>query len=237
MVVSTIDDFVVVSDDVSEDDVSCGFEETSVVDVMSISGEDSEDSVVDVTSIASEVSFFVVAGDSKVVVDELAASEDPSVLAVENSSVKEDCVTTSEAVLALELPPALALVTSMGKVDVDSDSVLSDVDSETFVVDDVVGRVTSGGHGLSFVVLLIVGRVGKIDEELSELDEISVEVTVEVSDVKSTVLDGVKDETSPLEVEVEVLLESCVVSVEKLEVSVGNSVDLLRSRTSMVVVE
>lgn len=50
-------------------------------------------------------------------------------------------------------------MTSLGKVDVDSDS---EVDVEDVVV---AGLVTSGGQGRSFdVVLLIVGRVVKIDE-------------------------------------------------------------------------
>lgn len=54
---------------------------------------------------------------------------------------------------------AEGLVTSFGKVDVDSDS---EVDVEDVVV---AGLVTSGGQGRSFdVVLLIVGRVVKIDE-------------------------------------------------------------------------
>lgn len=203
-------DFVVASVDNDDDDgVSEGFAEISV-EVVSIDGEVSEDSVVDVTSIASEVSFLVVVdGSEDELVEELTTSEDPSVLklAVDISSVTEDCATTSETVLALELPLTPALVVSLGNVEVDSDSVRSEVDSETFVVDGVVGRVASGGHGLSFVVLLIVGRVGKIDDELSELDEISVEVIVEVSDVKSTLLDAVDVERSTLEVEL-VLLAS-----------------------------
>lgn len=72
-------------------------------------------------------------------------------------------MTTSVAELEL-------LVISMGNVEVDSDSdfsvVESVVDSEILVVEGVVGvvgvvgRVISGGQGLSFVVLLIVGRVG-----------------------------------------------------------------------------
>lgn len=64
------------------------------------------------------------------------------------------------------------------------------------MVDVVVGgRVISGGHGRSFVVRLIVGRVVKIDEsgELSELDGNSVDSIVEVgetSEVLSTLSEG-----------------------------------------------
>lgn len=213
MVVPISRDFVVTSDDDNDDGVSEGFAEVSVEKVMSIGGEISEGSVVEVMSVASEASFFVVGDGSKDVdelVLELTASNKPSVLklTVVISSVTEDCGTTSEDVLGLELPPTPALVTSLGNVEVDSDSVRSEVDSETFVVDGVVGRVTSGGHGLSFVVLPIAGRVVKIEEELSELDEISVEVDVDASDVKSIKLDAVDDdETSTLEVEL-ILLES-----------------------------
>lgn len=72
------------------------------------------------------------------------------------------------------------LVTSLGNVDVDSDS---EVDVEEVVV---AGRVTSGGQGRSFVVLLIVGRVVKIDE-LSEVNSVNcVDVCVS-SDVYSPV--------------------------------------------------
>ena len=107
------------------------------------------------------------------------------------------------------------LVISAGNVEVDSDSDFSVVDSETLVVEGVVGRVRSGGHGLSFVVLLIVGRVGLIDEsgdELSELDGISVEVIVDVSDEISVELNVVDDEVSSVDDEM-VFPESCVVFV------------------------
>lgn len=194
------DDFVGVSVEVETEVMSIGISEDSVVEVDSVVSF-----FVDVDSV---VSFFVDGEsvvDSEVVVD---PSEDPSVLeppvditvepSVEiTSPANVDCVTPSKVVLE-------PLVISLGNVEVDSDSDFSVVDSETFVVDGVVGRVISGGQGLSFVVLLIVGRVGIIDEsgeELSELNETSVEVKVEVSEVDSTVLDGVDDATSSTVVE------------------------------------
>lgn len=118
---------------------------------------------------------FCVDTKSEVAVELEVTSNEPSVLelVVDISSVKVDCVTKSKIVLELELLVTTELEISFGNVEVDSDAVLSVVDSGIFVV---VGRVTSGGHGLSFVVLLIVGRVVRTDEsdELSELEEISV---------------------------------------------------------------
>lgn len=84
-----------------------------------------------------------------------------------------------------------------------------------FVVDveGVVTLVTSGGHGRNFVVLLD-DRVVNIDEnedELSELDEISVEnidEVIGVSDEKSMLIDDVEDNWLDMSVEsdVEVIL-------------------------------
>jgi hypothetical protein len=234
-----------VADDVDDSDALVGVS----VDGEVTSMETSDDSVVEISSRFNVVDS---AGSSEVpslvkatVVEATVDASPPPVDEVKSPD-EVDCVTLSKLVLEL---PAL----SPGNVDVDSDSVFSVVDSEvfivvseTFVVEGVVGRVMSGGQGLSFVVLLIVGRVGRIDEsdeELSELDENSVEVESDVSDEVSTVL---VDEASSIAVEL-VLLESKVVllkskvvllsvSVEKLE-SVVDSVDLLRSRTSTVVVE
>lgn len=138
-----------------------------------ISGKvDFSSSVVEVTSISLVVSFRVDT-ISEVAVELEATSNEPSVLELADdiSSFRIDGVSKSKFVLELELLVTIELVISFGNVEVDSDSVLSVVDSGIFAVD---GRVTSGGHGLSFVVLLIVGRVVKIDDELSKLEEISV---------------------------------------------------------------
>jgi hypothetical protein len=220
VVLSTlIDGFVDPSEGVVKDDMSDVFVEISSdnVDDKVLSGEDemSDISVVDVTS---GISLLEVTDDeSKDVVelvDKLTASEKPSpfVITDDISSVKVDFVTPSVVVLTLELRPAPALVISVGNVEVDSESIFSVVESENFVVDGIVGRVKSGGHGLSFVVLLIVGRVVKInecDKVLSELERISVDVIVDVSEVKSMIVEGVEDEMSMLKVE-EDLLESGV---------------------------
>lgn len=59
--------------------------------------------------------------------------------------------------------------------------------------------ITSGGHGLSFVVvLLIVGRVVRIvekNDEFSELDDTSVDTIVdeEVDDSISGLIEGVDE--------------------------------------------
>lgn len=55
----------------------------------------------------------------------------------------------------------LEVVDSLGNVEVESDSDFSEVVSRDFVtvVEGVVGRVMSGGHGRSLVLLPIVGRV------------------------------------------------------------------------------
>jgi hypothetical protein len=239
------------ADDVDDSDALVGVSADNVeVDGEVTSMETSDASVVETSSRLNVVDS---AGTSEVpsvveatVVDVTVDDSPPPVDEVKSPD-GVDCVTPSKLVLEL---PAI----SPGNVDVDSDSAFSVVDSEvfivvseTFVVEGVVGRVMSGGQGLSFVVLLIVGRVGRIDEseeELSELDENSVEVESEVSHKVSTVL---VDEASSMAVEL-VLLESKVVlvnskvvfvstSVEKLEIVVVDSVDLLRSRTSTVIVE
>lgn len=123
------------------------------------------------------------------------------------------------------------LAMSLGNVDVDSDSLFSEVDVEDVVV---AGLVTSGGQGRSFdVALLIVGRVVKIDEtdELSDVysvDWVGVCVSSEVyspvttdDDDKSVLDDGILLETSRVELS--------AVAAEEV------SVDTLRSRTSRVV--
>lgn len=83
------------------------------------------------------------------------------------------------------------VTSSLWKVDVDSDSVLSEVDSVT-----LGDLVTSGGHGRSFVVRLIVGRVEeKIDESEEELSELlSVAVIDVLSEVDSTVSEPLVDD-------------------------------------------
>jgi hypothetical protein len=99
--------------------------------------------------------------------------------------------------------PKLVLVASGRNVDVESDSAVD--------FDVVDGLVTSGGHGRSFGVdLLIVGRVVKIDDELSELSVVKLVDEEELS------------------------IDDSVVEVESKTISV---VDLVRSRTSMVVEE
>lgn len=96
------------------------------------------------------------------------------------------------------------------------------------------------------VVLLIAGRVVSIDEsdeELSELDDISVESMVELSDEDSIAGDDVDevcvDVSKPVEIGVElwwsVIVERLCVDVSSVTVDV--SVLLLRSRISTVVKE
>lgn len=87
-------------------------------------------------------------------------------------------------------------------VEVDSVSDFSVVDSVDFtqVVEEifivVVGLVTSGGHGLNFVVLLTNGRVVRIDENvcrvLSEVDEKSVDEDEGSTETISVVVDDTK---------------------------------------------
>lgn len=94
-----------------------------------------------------------------------------------------------------------------------------------FAVDfeGVVTLVTSGGHGRNFVVLLD-DRVVNIDEnedELSELDEISVEIIDEVigvSDEKSMLIDDVEDNWLDMSVEsdVEVILLASLSCVDEV---------------------
>lgn len=90
-------------------------------------------------------------------------------------------------------------------------------------VEGVVTLVTSGGHGRNFVVLLD-DRVVNIDEnedELSELDEISVEIIDEVigvSDEKSMLIDDVEDNWLDMSVEsdVEVILLASLSCVDEV---------------------
>lgn len=122
------------------------------------------------------------------------------------------------------------LVMSLGNVEVDSDSLFSEVDVEDVVV---AGLVISGGQGRSFdVVLLIICRVVKIEEmdELSDVysvDWVDVCVSSEVyspvttDDDDKSVLDG------------GILLETSRVELSGVAEEV--SVDELRSRTSRVV--
>jgi hypothetical protein len=160
--------------DTDDDVTSTGTSDDSVVEVSSFL-------VVD-ASVSSEIPVLEVKG-----VD-VGIEISPAVVEV-NSPDTVDWVVLSKLVLEL-------LATSPGNVEVDSDSAFSvdvTVASEVFVVDGVVGRVISGGQGLSFVVLLIVGRVGGIDDsddELSELVENSVEVERDVSEVSETLVDA-----------------------------------------------
>lgn len=110
-----------------------------------------------------------------------------------------------------------ALLSSVGNVDDDSGRIVVDVNAF-----DVVGLLTvSGGHGLSFaVVLLIAGRVDKrvenIDELSDELEEKSVvEGAVEVSTSRVT-----EDNSEDADVDTDVLSKSVVGD---------GSVDLFRS--------
>lgn len=155
------------------------------------------------------------------------------------TSVVELAVDCSSVIGALEvLLPSVddtgkaeeELVMSLGNVEVDSDSLFSEVDVEDVVV---AGLVISGGQGRSFdVVLLIVARVVKIDEtdELSNVysvDWVDVCVGSEVyspvttDDDDKSVLDG------------GILLETSRVELSAVAEEV--SVDTLRSRTSRVV--
>lgn len=85
---------------------------------------------------------------------------------------------------------------SNGNVLVDSDSVLSEVDSVILVV-EVVGLVISGGQGRDLLVVLLLGglviSVDKIDDELSELEGNSADVIVELSEETSVADDGVDE--------------------------------------------
>lgn len=140
-------------------------------------------------------------------------------LAVDGSSVKGE---------ELEVPlPSVddtdtveeGLVTSLGKVEVASDS---EVDVEDVVV---AGRVTSGGQGRSFdVVLLIDGRVVKTDE-LSDVYSVdSVDVCV-----SSGVYSPVTTDDDDKSVFDDVVLLKLSVAADEI------SVDALRSSTSRVV--
>lgn len=226
------DGFVGVSGAEVDDEVkSMGISDISGVDVEVASS---------FLEVEVEASVELTEGSSvlEIIVVEVIVDASPIPVVEVNSPATIDCVTPSEVAEELE-------VISLGNVvvEVDSDSDFSVVDSKTFVVDGVVGgRVMSGGQGLSLVVFPIVGRVGRIDEsddEVSELDEVSVDVDGVFSDDVSIVLETVEGETSSVMVEL-ILLESCVVfvSISVVKVDDEDSVEaLLRSRTSIVVVE